>query len=194
MMKQGKSRYARKLIVSNNLDQFGCLVFDVNDEYGQFREDRETGKIMPSTNLPTDTNLPRSRYIGGDFNEFLAIADNKKHTTIIFEEATSFFMGATGQKVRSLVTRQGHSKNNYVFIFHSIRTIPPTLLGLMHYVVLFKTNDDEDTVKKRDPKLLPFWFQLQYKEDGAKPYSLNWLEMKPFDKKAFEVLKNSKIK
>lgn len=192
MTKQGKSRYTREKIVKPAMQQgLGCLVYDVNDEYGEYRRDRDSGALVPSIGLQTDTRLYCSRYAKPDMNmrEFMEIVKTKKHTTVIFEEATGFFKGRTNEDLCKMIINKGHTINNYVFLFHSMRSVPPELLGLMDFLVLFKTSDEEILVKQKSQKLLPYWLDLQQKPDGAKPWVLNWLTEKPFDKNRYEMMK-----
>jgi hypothetical protein len=191
MTKQGKSRKAREMITLRGMDKFPCLVYDVNDEYGEFRRDRDTGEYKPSTNLPTDTRLFRSRYANEDMNmkDFMEIVKTKRNCNIIFEEATAFFKGRTSEELCRMIINKGHTHNNYIFLFHSVRAIPPELLGYMDFVLLFKTNDSEDLVKKKDPKLLPAWLELQTKQSGANPICLDWVNSPPFNKNQYAILR-----
>lgn len=180
MTKQGKSRYARRLITERGQENFGAFVNDVNDEYGQYRRDRETGALMPSVGLTTDVTAYRSRYVhdmdkgGNSMKEYLKLVARKKNTTCIFEECTAFFKGRTPDVLCEIIINKGHTLNNYVFCFHSIRSVPPELLGLMDYVVLFKTADNESIVKGKDQKLLPYWLKLQGAKDGTQPFAIAW--------------------
>ena len=199
MTKQGKSRKAREMITKHPMDTFGALVNDVNNEYGDFRRDRESGISKPSTGLQlvqslnesNSRQLYRSRYGGANatMKEYLQIVRTKEYTTVIFEECTAFFKGRTPPNLCEMIINKGHTINNYIFQFHSIRSVPPELLGLMDYVNLFKTNDNEEIVAQKDQKLLPYWLDLQTKPDGAAPHVINWLEAKPFQKEAYLDLK-----
>ena len=195
MTKEGKSKLVRETFLSGQMSQMPCLVFDVNDEYGAFRRDRDTGELKPSTNLPTDTSLPRSRFTGtgkGAFNKFVEIAQTKKYTTIVFEECTAFISGVTPEVIKSLIIAKGHTNNVFIFIYHSIRTIPPAMLDLMDTVYLFKTADHEKAVQDKNPKLLPYWYVLQHKETGKyTPFKIEW-QREAFNPDFYKRLKNTK--
>jgi len=143
---QGKSTFVRKLC--GNAPMF---VFDVNDEYNE---------------LSLDANKSSSRYLGGDVQEFTDMCRNKHNGTFcVFEEATGFFSGKMEKDMRSLVIGKRHpveyGGRNLVFLFHSINSVPPFLFELANYIVLFKTGDNELTVKKKNPKLLQAYYSLR---------------------------------
>ena len=194
MTKQGKSRFARGMVSEKGMDKFGCIVNDVNDEYGRFRKDRETGELRPSLNLPNDTNMFRSRFIPdidstkSSIREYLKITRRKKNCTCIYEECTAFFKGRTPPELCEIIIAKGHTNCNHVFCFHSIRSVPPELLGLMDFVVLFKTGDSEKIVKDKDEKLLPYWLSMTTKKDGAQPYIIEW-QSEIFNEDAYYKLK-----
>lgn len=149
MTQQGKSPFTKQLIRD---EAKNCLVFDYNNEYGK------TDKYgKPGMNLSNNILDARCRYTGTDFAHFLEIAKKKRNSNIVFEEATAFLKGQIGRNVLQLVIGKAHTRNNYIFIFHSIRTVPPGLLDLTDTVVLFRTNDNFDFVKKRDQRFIrPF--------------------------------------
>jgi hypothetical protein len=126
------------------------FVFDVNDEYHE---------------LSTDMRQARSRYLGGDVQDFTDMCSNRHAGTFcVFEEATGFFAGKMEKDMRKLVVGKRHpvehGGRNLVFLFHSINAVPPFLYELANFIVLFKTGDNEVTVKKKNPKLLKPYFQL----------------------------------
>ena len=132
---QGKSTHAKKLLLSIKKSAF---VFDVNDEYKTFE-----------------------RVTDGDFNAFLTEAETRTDTNFIFEEATGYLSGRTGEKIKRIVINKRHKRNNYIFLFHSIADVPPFIYRLSNYIVLLKTADIEETVKQKEPKLLNAWRKLQ---------------------------------
>lgn len=163
MTGEGKSKYTRERLLKNDAP---CLVFDVNNEYGQHSQH--------TLNLPTNTALPRSRYINGDINEFLSIAEKKRKTNIVFEEATGFFSGATGKQLRRMIINKRHTGNNYIFLFHSIRSVPPAILDWINYIVLFNTADDLPTIEKKHSGLVqPYLLRRNYPK--GKPITFKWI-------------------
>jgi hypothetical protein len=140
MTGQGKSTFVKNHAIKDKR----CFVFDVNNEY-QY--------------LPMDEKAPQARYFG-DYKYFLQLCKAKTKTNIIFEEATGFLKGAQGKDIRSLIIAKRHTQNNYFFIFHSVQSVPPDIYLLANYVILFKTNDNPDTIKKKYPRLLRDWLEL----------------------------------
>jgi hypothetical protein len=155
----GKSPFVRKLIGKDKR----CLIFDVRDEYGQ----RTKYAGQEAMNIPTNTALMRSRYVGRDMGAFIKLCDKKKDTICVFEEATMFFEGKTMAEMRMILTDRFHTRNTYCLLFHSINAIPPRMMELSNYLVLFKTNDEEATVKRKFLKILPHFSHLQNSEKGA---------------------------
>lgn len=164
MTGQGKSKEAFKII----RNEAPCLVFDVNNEYGIHPKNKDW-----SLNLSTDNRLQRSRYIGGDMEVFLELVKTRTNTIIVFEEATGFFKGAIGKELARMVINKRHTKNNYIFLFHSIRSIPPALLDFMNYVILFNTADSMNVVKgKHENFVQPF---MKLKKGAPPPLRLQWI-------------------
>lgn len=155
----GKSPFVKKLIGDNKR----CLIFDVRDEYGN----RTKYAGQTPLNLPTNTNFLRSRYAGRNMMEFIKICDKKRDTICVFEEATMFFEGKTWAEMRMILTDRFHTRNTYCLLFHSINAIPPRMMELSNYLVLFKTNDEEATVKRKFFKVLSHYQHLQKSEKGS---------------------------
>lgn len=134
---QGKSTHAKKILDSSKKKAF---IFDVNNEY---------------------QNEKYIRHTEGDFSEFLTGCEESTDTNCIFEEATGYLSGRTGDRVKKLVINKRHKRNNYIFLFHSIADVPPFLYRLSNYIILLKTADIEDMVKSKEPKLVNAWKKLQ---------------------------------
>lgn len=154
---QGKSPIAQSMI-----DGRRCLVFDVNNEYGP--QTKYPGQ--KALCLSGNTNELRSRYINGDVKEFIEIAKKKRNTVIVFEEATAFFRGAMSAEVSKLLINKRHTGNSYVFLFHSINRVPPEIMEMCNYVILMKTNDQEDTVFRKYKSLAQHFLDVQMFKDG----------------------------
>lgn len=142
---EGKSTLAKKLS-----DGKPCLFFDVNGEH---------------TDLSTNNKEKRSRFFGNP-DDFITLCSNKHGGTwCVFEEATGFLMGAIQKKMRSFLIAKRHpveyGGRNVVFLFHTIGSVPPFILDMCDYIVLFKTGDDIATVKKKRSKLLEPFMRLQ---------------------------------
>lgn len=146
---QGKTTMVKSLI-----ERKPCLVFDVQAEYSE---------------LSTDLNATRCRLTPSQgrnsHRDFMTVA-GRKHggTWCVFEEATGFLMGAQQSDMRAFLVAKRHPQEkggrNILFVFHNIAAVPPFILAMSDYFVLFKTGDNPNEVKKKAPKLLPAFQQL----------------------------------
>jgi hypothetical protein len=85
-----------------------------------------------------------------DFNVFMdRIVDLKEHF-ILIEEATIFFSPrARVEEMISLLVRAAHAKNIIFLNFHDYSSIPTNIKNLVHYITIFKTNDNEKMVRAK---------------------------------------------
>lgn len=153
----GKSPFVRKLIEGR-----ACFIFDIANEYGT----RVKYPGQQPIGLTNNTNEIRSRYIGVDVNQFVKLAGQKRKTIVVFEEATGFFRGMVQQDTVRLIIGRFHSQNTYVFIFHSINSIPPRIMEIATITVLFKTLDESHKVATKYSRLLEAYTYLQTKPNG----------------------------
>lgn len=162
---EGKTPFCKKMIGGGDSgqDPRHCLVFDINNEYGQ----RSKYPGQTPFNLSTNNRDLRSRYVGDNIDAFITIAMGKRNTVCIFEEATAFFEGRSKQNTRKLIINRYHTGNVYLFLFHSINSVPPRIMEIANYVVLFKTNDETDTVYRKFSRLGPAFDYLQDKPHGS---------------------------
>lgn len=162
---QGKSEFVKQLIQGRR-----CFVFDVQNEYGSRTKYKGQKPLMLSDN-PNDS---RARFTLGDMNikdavkRFMAMAKTKKDTIVVFEEATIFFEGRTDVDTRTLMVNRRHTGNVYVFIFHSINSIPPRIMEMSDYVVLHKTIDQDYVVQYKYSRLFHHFLDLQPQPDGSR--------------------------
>jgi len=151
MTGQGKTTFTKQTIQGNP-----CIVYDINGEY----ED-----------LPFDVGQARSRFFGKPMEFIDACKEKHGGTFCVFEEATGFLAGRTGLEMRQFLIGKRHPQNlggrNIIFIFHTIASVPPFILDMSDYFVLFKTGDNFQNVKRKAPKLYSHFMRLQ----GAKKYS-----------------------
>lgn len=155
----GKSPFIRELIRERR-----CLVFDVANEYGT----RVKYKGQQSLNLSNNTAEMRSRYVGTDLKKFVQLCGTKKDTVCVFEEATGFLQGRVGLDTTGLIIGRYHTGNTYVFVFHSINSVPPRIMEMSNYVVLFKTTDQADNVYRKYGRIGPHFNKLQLMNNGEK--------------------------
>lgn len=103
------------------------FVYDVNNEYG-------TGKTLPT------------------ISEFLSLVCDEtkvKNSVILFEEATIFFNHSKSEKVTNLLVRKRHTRNCIIFLFHSLADVPPYILRLIDFIILFATNDNPGVIERK---------------------------------------------
>ncbi len=136
MTGQGKSTFVKNFVAKRP-----HYIFDVNNEYrpeGYNCAELATG--------PDGERYP-------DAKQFIKDCFQLTEAVCVLEEATGFFKGRLSSEVDKLLVAKRHQKNDYVFVFHSIQSIPPQIFLLSNYVVLMKTNDNPDVVKRKYPQL-----------------------------------------
>lgn len=159
MTGQGKSPFIQKYIEGRN-----CYVFDIQNEYGE--RPKYPGGV--TFNLPNNVNAPRARYIPGSVNEFVSNCSRRRNTVCVFEEATIFFKGYVSEQTRSLMVSKLFNNNVNVFVFHTIRNVPPDIRDLVDYVVLFKTADQYKEVKGKFESIYEYYDKLKKQPKGSK--------------------------
>jgi hypothetical protein len=156
--KQGKTPFIKDYCKESNV-----LIFDVQNEYGQNTKYKGQTPYM----LSTDNKLTRSRVTDLDVNKFIELCMSKRNTVCVFEEATMFFQGMTGDTMRKLIFSKAHTGNVYLLVFHSINSVPPRIMEATDYVILFKTNDEIKTVERKYVRLLIPFNNLQKAKQGT---------------------------
>lgn len=173
---QGKSYWAKQNI--SDLTQSGqiaeqqtkpCFIYDYQNTFGDFST--KQGDLVLNLPLIKDYNglksFNRCRFIGGS-DEFLSLAHCCRNRNILIEEATIFFEGRTNTAMRKLMVDRYHHKNNIIIMFHSINAVNPRILEMSNYVVLFKTGDSENIVKRKYDILSEGFKSLRGQPDRSK--------------------------
>lgn len=202
MTRQGKSRYVKAMIKHPEAAKKPCFVFDYQNEYGDTYFTDINNKIVevPGVGLqPYRPGLLRSRF-RGSFEEFAAIAcektkdENGEDVRVkrgylhVFDESTIFLKGGTPKNIRDLVVSRFHDRNNLVFVFHKLKTVPPDLMDLANYVVIFKTMDTEQAVEQRfDNEIITEAFRRQKKKPDKSPATIVNLRNNTIDGKNFSI-------
>lgn len=90
-----------------------------------------------------------------NFDSFIKKAVALERSVIVIEEATIFLSHYKQREVLELLVRARHTKNNIIFVFHSLRALPRYIYDLGNFLILKKTNDQETFVSGRfeDPVL-----------------------------------------
>lgn len=130
---QGKSTFIKSIIKGQP-----NYIFDVQNEYNDFN---------PAPHL--------------DRKLFVSECKNYTDTFCIFEEATGFFRGRLDEEVDQMMLSARHSNNRYIFCFHSIEAVPPGIMRMVNFVVLFKTADEPNAVKRKYSRLYRAYLELQ---------------------------------
>lgn len=132
----GKSTFTKNATRRVHDTRFRC--YDVNGEY-----------------FGDDEALP-------DMDDFLEEMNGLTDMCMVFEEGTVFFSNrGTSKPMRKLLVAARHDRNQIFVIFHSIRSLPHYICDLADYVVVFSTNDTEDLVQTRQPRLLDAWKKVR---------------------------------
>lgn len=156
----GKSPFVKSFIRGKN-----CLVFDYQNEYGIMNKYGQKNIDV----LNEDYTQNRSK-IFCEASEFLSIIKTKRNTNIVWEEATGFFAGRIGKDLVQLILSKAHTGNNFIFIFHSVQRIPKAIIEFANVVVLFRTGDQFEDVKKKIPRVLNHFVDLQKNPKQGKHY------------------------
>lgn len=102
---------------------------------------------------------------------FLSEADQFINTNIVFEEATGFFKGRTPEMLDRLMLSVRHTGNNLFFVFHTIQAVPPSIINMVNYIVLFKTADQQyNVIKAKYPLLWPYFVDLHRSKENYKKH------------------------
>ena len=133
--KTGKTTMSKKLLAERPKNM-PVMIYDINKEY---------------------TKEYPQKFV--DFEVFLSkITDESvKNTFILIEEATIFFdTSSRFDEMKNVLVRARHTGNIIQCNFHSWLSVPRNILNLLDYVVVFKTNDQIQTLKGKydNPDLL----------------------------------------
>lgn len=135
----GKRGEGKTTFIKNAIKGKPNYVFDVQNEYQDFN---------PAPHL--------------DRAKFVQECMNYIDTYCVFEEATGFFKGNLTRDTDLMMLSARHSRNRYFFCFHTIQAVPPGIINMCDYVVLFKTGDQQiNVIKNKYPKLFRSFLELQ---------------------------------
>jgi DNA helicase HerA-like ATPase len=154
---RGKTTFVKDLLRVFKNKGSKLIIYDPNREYfGEFHNNTQF--------LDEDIFLKQitERYPNG--------LHKITNTTIVFEEATIFFPNTKKSKgIRDLLVSKRHTKNNIIFVFHSLRTVPVEIIELVNFIVLFKTDDREDIINNRfkfNPEILSLFNSVQKESEN----------------------------
>lgn len=119
---EGKSPMIKKIVEKANLKN--RLVWDQQNEY-----DERSWTVFRK-----------------DFNVFRQSMTQARQSAIVFEEATSNIGSFSNLELNNIYTASEHNLNVVVMIFTSLAAMPVSLILNMHYLILFNTMDDVDSL------------------------------------------------
>lgn len=162
---EGKSEWVKEFIRGKR-----SFVFDVNNEYGSRTKYQGQKPLLLSDNLNAERARysPKSMYLKDDARQFMLMCKQKKDTICVFEESTVYLEGRQEELAKTLIVNRLHTGNVYIFIFHSIRSIPPRIMEMTNYVVLHRTLDEDYIVQMKYPRLWMAFRDLQPMPKGSR--------------------------
>jgi GTPase SAR1 family protein len=105
---------------------------------------------------------------------FMQEADQFINTNVVFEEATGFFKGKTPPLLDRMMLSVRHTGNNLFFVFHTIQAVPPGIINMVNYIVLFRTADQQpDVIRKKYPLLWPYFVKLHRDKKPHNKFIIN---------------------
>ena len=141
--KTGKTTLAKRLMSISKLPK--KLVFDPSGQEAWQDLPRIKPKMLPVWKQGT------KRLFENDTHEMLhLINEYVTDTFIIFDDATAYIEAILSQDLKTLLTRNRHKNNDVVLIFHSLRSVPPKVFEHTSHLILFKTNDTEQHLRRLD--------------------------------------------
>lgn len=147
---QGKTKWTREAVAGKSQ-----YIFDINNEY-DYPTDRHGGIYS------------QMRHIDMNVRTFENNVARMRNTCIVFEDATGFLRGRQSASFIRLVVAKRHTGNVFFLFFHSINRVPPEIMELANFVVLFKTVDNIDSLKKFKSDILTKTFiELQSAPDHS---------------------------
>lgn len=191
--RQGKSNYIKALLWGAKRKP--CYVYDPKNEYGLTYQTWINEKRVTVPGIGLIANNPkemRSRYTGTaagiDPDYFLKIVMQKRSSIIGIDEATSVLKGQLSKEWNLALTGRAHSANSFLFIFHSLLTIPPDIIrnSSCDRIILFRTLDNASDVKaKFGSELLNIGFEMQKKKGNKAPPTIIYLTEGEIDGKQY---------
>lgn len=150
----GKMGTGKTTLIKQYSKERRRVIFDVNAEYKE---------------LGTDNRKAASRMIDLDHKVFIELTLNKRNTVCVFEDATGFIEGRLSDNFRKALVSKRHTGNVNILVFHSIGSVPPRLLQLSDYIILFRTSDEAYQVEKKYPSLYKDYLYVK-KNSEANPH------------------------
>ena len=141
----GKSSFCKEELLQKRYNgKYNLISLDRRNEYGK---------------LGLKKHLNISGWLPPNHIEDLFVY--AKDSVFIIEEATGRFKGSISNKMEDILNGARHDNNRYIFCFHSLGSCPPQLIKYIDWVVLFNTNESEDSVNSKFPEYLDLWIDLK---------------------------------
>jgi hypothetical protein len=117
----GKTFLAKRIVNYLEAHDIKKVGIDPNDEYNLDKF------LDPTKNIPEYSNC-----------------------VYIFEDATGYFSTNQGKNsLLYLITRRRHLNNSFIFIFHSIRSVPLYISDFVTHYAIFKLTDRKDILVEK---------------------------------------------
>lgn len=147
----GKSYFAQNELMSKLPNYF---VYDLyNYEYKDLPEEE-----------PNKYKEGKKKYTGDDPELLLNSLRRFRNTAFIMEDATVFLDNhKKSEDFKRVIYGRRHCNLLIVLLFHSLHRVPVWIFEQTNIVVLFKTQDSEDTIKRKfkDPRILQAFATLK---------------------------------
>lgn len=145
----GKTDFIKKLVLQQQKILPKCLIVDTFDN--PVWHDMKTWDNPEGVNLIVPT-IPLSKFPSWNkgFGKMFSsnpkslmdiIQKHAKNTFIVFEDASKYIKRVVSEDVNKFVLDSKQKNLDMVFIFHSLRRIPPDLIDVSDILILFKTQD-----------------------------------------------------
>lgn len=132
----GKTTFVKTKIIPKYQN---VLVYDVQNQYPELpywnRQKKGRFRISP---------------LEMEFEKFVLLGQALTGFLFVYEEATQFLEGKINKEMKANLVGKAHTKNRFLFFFHSFTQVPPRVIDFTDYLIQFKTGvSDEEGVKKK---------------------------------------------
>ena len=146
-MQTGKTTYVKTKIIPKYPN---VLVYDVQNQYPELpswkREKKGRFRISP---------------IEMNFQQFVKLGQALTGFLFVYEEATQFMRGQISPEMDANIVGKAHTKNRFLFFFHSWRKTPPSLIEFCDYIIQFNTGSSDKISKVDNEVVEKNWLDLQ---------------------------------
>jgi hypothetical protein len=136
----GKTTYVKENIISHYKNG---IVYDVQNQYENLPWYKPNLRGW-SRISPTDLT----------FEKFIMLGQALTNFMFVYEEATQFLEGRISLAMKANLVGKAHTKNRFLFFFHSFSQVPPRIMDFTDYLIQFRTGvGDLEGVKSKGKTL-----------------------------------------